>query len=96
MNTNASNTEHPYIHCAATKELPPAPPLDSLIENGVSKVMVLDFDGGGLTVGAAASWQPQTQAPRHSVLSPVSQAQWMTRRKEQSAKKSESIPDGNN
>lgn len=45
MSTNASNTEHPCIHCTANKELPPAPPLDSLIENGVSKVMVLDFDG---------------------------------------------------
>lgn len=40
-----SNTEHPYIHCAATKELPPAPPLDSLIENGITKIIVLDFDG---------------------------------------------------
>jgi hypothetical protein len=45
MSTNASDTEHPCIHCAATKELPPAPPLDDLIGNGVSKVMVLDFDG---------------------------------------------------
>jgi len=45
MNTNASNTEHPYIHCVATKELPPAPPLDSLIESNITKIIVLDFDG---------------------------------------------------
>lgn len=40
-----SNTEHPCIHCTATKELPPAPPLDSLIESGITKIIVLDFDG---------------------------------------------------
>lgn len=45
MSTNASNTGHPCIHCAATKELPPAPPLDSLIENDITKIIVLDFDG---------------------------------------------------
>ena len=45
MSTNASNTEHSCIHCAATKELPPAPPLDSLIENDITKIIVLDFDG---------------------------------------------------
>lgn len=44
MNTDTSNTEHPYIHCA-TKELPPAPPLDSLIESNITKIIVLDFDG---------------------------------------------------
>lgn len=45
MSTNASNTEHPYIHCVAAKELPPAPPLDSLIESNITKIIVLDFDG---------------------------------------------------
>lgn len=45
MIAKTNNTEHPYIHCAATKELPPAPPLDSLIENGITKIIVLDFDG---------------------------------------------------
>jgi hypothetical protein len=40
-----SNTEHPYIHCVAAKELPPAPPLDSLIESSITKIIVLDFDG---------------------------------------------------
>lgn len=45
MSTNASNTEHPRIHCTATKELPPAPPLDSLIESSTTKIIVLDFDG---------------------------------------------------
>ena len=34
--------------------------------------------------------------PRHSVLSPVSQAQWMVRRKEQVTKSMEVTPDGNN
>lgn len=45
MIAKTSNTEHPYIHCTATKELPLAPPLDSLIENGITKIIVLDFDG---------------------------------------------------
>lgn len=45
MSTNASNTEHPCIHCPATKELPPAPPLGSLIESNITKIIVLDFDG---------------------------------------------------
>ena len=45
MITNASNIEHPSVHCAATKELPPAPPLDSLIESNITKIIVLDFDG---------------------------------------------------
>ena len=45
MNTNASNTEHPCVHCVAAKELPPAPPLDSLIESNITKIIVLDFDG---------------------------------------------------
>lgn len=40
-------------------------------------------------MGAAASWQPQTQAPRHSVLSPALQAQWMTRRKKQATESME-------
>lgn len=45
MSTNTSNAEHPCIHCAATKELLPAPPLDSLIESNITKIIVLDFDG---------------------------------------------------
>ena len=45
MSINANNTEHPYIHCAATKELSPAPPLGSLIESSITKIIVLDFDG---------------------------------------------------
>ena len=45
MSTNASNTEYPCIHCTATKELPPVPPLDSLIESSITKIIVLDFDG---------------------------------------------------
>lgn len=45
MKPSSNSIEHPYIHCTATKELPPAPPLDSLIENDITKIIVLDFDG---------------------------------------------------
>lgn len=45
MKPSSNSVEHPYIHCAATKELPPAPPLDSLIESSITKIIVLDFGG---------------------------------------------------
>ncbi len=45
MKPSSNSAGHPIVHFAATKELPPAPPLDSLIESGITKIIVLDFDG---------------------------------------------------
>lgn len=45
MPANTKPHDTPHVSCLVDKALSPAPPLDELIENGVSKVMVLDFDG---------------------------------------------------
>ena len=45
MPANTKPHDTPHVPCSVDKALSPAPPLDELIENGVSKVMVLDFDG---------------------------------------------------
>lgn len=45
MPTNTKHHDKPHVSCLVDKALPPAPPLDSLIESSITKVMVLDFDG---------------------------------------------------